>query len=394
MANYTNHKKTVNPALLNDQYIKQWQTGLSQTTKSNYLITFEKWVNFLGMTPTEQIEKRIADLTSTDLSQRNFFENKFRDYKAFLESSGDLTSITVKTQLISVASFFGRTVGKLNLKRGDWNSSLQTRIKNRLSIDLKDVKAMYAHASLRDRCLLLILAQSGFSEVDVSEFRIEDLNGIYEAPINAHFYIEKQREKTGEIQATCLSFEALHDLRDYLSELGNPKEGYLFTSQTKISNEGIAPKRIHEAMGNLALKAMAKEKASEFKTKILRSFYNSALLRADLKSEIKDIMMGHQRLGARGHYGFDSQTIIEAYTKAFEHLSINGIQSQEDLANIKNTMQKQSDFFTQIITELKTKNNQLETEQNEIKAMLNKILSAQTETAKQATILKTNIKKL
>jgi hypothetical protein len=57
-------------------------------------------------------------------------------------------------------------------------------------------------------------------------------------------------------------------------------------------------------------------------------------------------------------------------------------------------MQKQSDFFTQIITELKTKNNQLETEQNEIKAMLNKILSAQTETAKQATILKTNIKKL
>ena len=50
------------------------------------------------------------------------------------------------------------------------------------------------------------------------------------------------------------------------------------------------------------------------------------MLRADFKSEVKDIMMGHMRLGARGHYGYDEQTIIEAYTKAFEFMSINGMQ--------------------------------------------------------------------
>ena len=36
----------------------------------------------------------------------------------------------------------------------------------------------------------------------------------------------------------------------------------------------------------------------------------------------------------------DSQTIMEAYTKAFEYLSINGMQSREDLSRIKEDMNK------------------------------------------------------
>jgi hypothetical protein len=325
--------------LQKDQYVKQWLNGLSERTKENYLAEILKWNSFIAMTPEQQITKRIADLTSQNLAERQFFEQKFREYKALLENLGKLSSLSIKTQLRTVASFFGRTVGKLQLRRGDWNSTLTTRIQNKLSLKLEDIKKMYAHANLRDRVLLLTLAQSGFSEVDVSEFRIEDMKGIYEAPISTHYFIEKAREKTGEIQATALSFECVHDLRDYLSEKNNPKEGYLFTSQTRnTKGEPIAVKRIHEAMKNLAEKALGSE--FKFKTKMLRSFYNSALLRADIKNEVKDLLMGHQRLGARGHYGYDEQTIIEAYTKAFEFLSINGMQSREDLSKIKEDMNK------------------------------------------------------
>ena len=46
-------------------------------------------------------------------------------------------------------------------------------------------------------------------------------------------------------------------------------------------------------------------------------------------------MMGHARIGARKHYDYDEYTIKEAYAKAFEHLSINGIQSREDLAEMR-----------------------------------------------------------
>ena len=89
-------------------------------------------------------------------------------------------------------------------------------------------------------------------------------------------------------------------------------------------------------MKNLAQKALGAEKAKQFKTKALRSFYNSALLRVlDAKSEIKDVMMGHKRLGARGHYAYDEYTMKEAYTKAFEHLTINGTQVREDIKSMK-----------------------------------------------------------
>ena len=110
------------------------------------------------------------------------------------------------------------------LKRGDWESTQQQPVIQRMKLTKDDVKAMYAHGNLRDRALLLVLAQSGFSEVDVSCFRIEELKGLYENPETEHYFIEKPREKTNEVQATCFSYEAVHDLKAMLQERGNPKQ--------------------------------------------------------------------------------------------------------------------------------------------------------------------------
>jgi hypothetical protein len=60
------------------------------------------------MTPTEQIEKRLKDLTSDNLEARQFFENKFRGFKELLEKRGDLKPSAVRTLLTPVASFFSR----------------------------------------------------------------------------------------------------------------------------------------------------------------------------------------------------------------------------------------------------------------------------------------------
>lgn len=352
--------------LAKDEYVKQWLSGLSESSKEVYLPQLLRFLEFAKMTPTQLIEERIREFTSQNLAERRRKENLWREYKQYLEQSEEkLSAITIKTLLRTVSSFFSRILGtgtgSLGLIRGDWDSTLQTRIQNRLTLRIEDLKKMYSHGTLRDRCLLLVLAQSGFSEVDVSEFRLEDMKGFYEHPQTAHYYLEKPREKTGELQATCLSYEAMHDLRDLLSERCNPTQGALFTSQTKGKDvEGIDVRSIHLAMKNLALAALGKDKGEAFKTKMLRSFYNSALLRADLKEEIKDIMMGHQRQGARAHYDFDETTIQEAYSKAFEFLSINGIQSRNDLAAIKENMKQSEKHLLEIIARLETQNQKLE----------------------------------
>ena len=319
-----------------DKFFKRWLNGLSDRTKENYTNEIGDWLVFIGMTPTEQIQKRMHDLTSTDLTQRTFFENKFRQYKTYLEKSGDLKSSAVTTMLIPVASFFSRNSLKLQLKRGDWKTTMTQEAQTRLKLSRDDVGAMYLHANLRDRGLLLTLAQSGLSEVDVSVLRVEMFPKLYSIANGEHMFFEKRREKSGEMQATCISAEALHEIRAMLEERGNPEEGWLFVSQTRNQGGQMDVRIINLAMKGLAIKTFGEEKGKNFKTKALRSFYNSALLRAGVQpQEIKDVMMGHQRRGARGHYDYNEATILENYKKAFEYLGINGIQTRTDVAKLK-----------------------------------------------------------
>jgi integrase len=327
-------KKVLDKPYEKDEFFKKWLVGLSPRTKKNYGNEFHDWYVFVGMTPTEQVKKRMHDLTTESLTERLFFENKFRAFKEYLEKKGDLKPLSVKTHLRTVASFFSRNGLPLNLKRGDWESTQEQPVIQRWKVTKEEVKAMYSHGNLRDRALLLVLAQSGFSEVDVSNLKIENLKGIYEQSETEHYFIEKPREKTGEIQATCLSYEAIHDISAMLQERGNPTEGYLFVSTTKGKGDKLEVRTIHQAMKGLAEKTFGAEKGKEFKTRALRSFYNSALLRADIKSEVKDLMMGHARQSARRHYDYDEITIKEAYQRAFEFLSINGMQTRLDIKRV------------------------------------------------------------
>jgi hypothetical protein len=366
-------KKIVNREFQQDPYFQKWLIGLSPRTKVNYSNEFPNWLAFIDMTPTEQIKKRMHDLNSEDISQRTFFEQKFREYKEYLESIRNpdpLKHETVRGKLRTTASFFARNGLPLFLKRGDWESTQQQPVIQRMKLTKDDVKAMYSHGNLRDRALLLVLAQSGFSEIDVSCFRIEELKGLYENPETEHYFVEKPREKTNEIQATCLSYEAVHDLKAMLQERGNPEKGFLFVSQTKGKGEQLEVRSINEAMKALAQKTFSLEKAKEFKTKTLRSFYNSALLRAGVSpQELKDLMFGHGRKGARGHYDYDELTIKEAYGKVFEHLSINGLQVRNDLKKVMEGLNNLNQMNTVFRGQLEAKDRELEEVRSELKAL-------------------------
>jgi integrase len=362
-------KKILDKPYEKDEYFKKWLVGLSPRTKKNYSNEFHEWYAFIDMTPTEQIKKRMQDLTTQDIAQRLFFENKWRAFKEYLERKGDLKHASVRTRLRTVASFFSRNGLPLNLKRGDWESTQEQPVVQRWKITKEEVKAMYSHGNLRDRALLLVLAQSGFSEVDVSQMKIEDLKGIYEQPETEHYFLEKPREKTGEIQATCLSYEAVHDIQAMLQERDNPEEGYLFVSTTKGKGSKLEVRTIHTAMKGLAEKAFGAEKTKEFKTKALRSFYNSALLRADIKSEVKDLMMGHSRQSARKHYDYDDVTIREAYQRAFEHLSINGIQTRLDVKRVMTALKGVQDANMVFQKELEKKDREMEELRHQVRAL-------------------------
>jgi len=109
------------------------------------------------MTPTEQIRKRMQDLATQDITQRQFFEDKFREFKELLEK-GNLKPLSVKTQLRTVASFFSRNGLPLFLKRGDWESTQQQQVIQRLKLTKDDIKAPIQYFDLRLFNSLVFLA--------------------------------------------------------------------------------------------------------------------------------------------------------------------------------------------------------------------------------------------
>lgn len=77
-------KKILDRAYEQDEFVKRWLVGLSQRTKENYSKELHGWLVFVGMAPEEQIRKRMRDTASQDLTERLFFEDKFRAYKEYI----------------------------------------------------------------------------------------------------------------------------------------------------------------------------------------------------------------------------------------------------------------------------------------------------------------------
>jgi len=316
-----------------DPYVKSWLGKVSKRTQENYSATFPKWLAFIKMSPTEQIEKRVRDLQSGDLRERCWLEDKVIEYKNFLATQG-YRAVTVHSYLISVQSFFSKNRLKLQFSRGDLKVEETEKVIRKWIPDNIEIRAIYSMAGVRDRALILMLYQSGFSEIDVASLNVGDLSNIYEH--EGHLYIEKLREKTNMPQRTCISSEAVHDIKVMLRERGNPKTGPLFVSQ---KGKRLTVRFINDAIKNLCKKAHGEEKCKRFKTKSLRGSFNDTLLRTEIKQEIKDLMMGHKRAGARGHYECSPTTIMQAYEKAFKILSINhGAQTTQDLQRMEETV--------------------------------------------------------
>jgi len=326
-----------------DPYVQKWLGKLKPKTRENCVRDFPKFLEWCGKSPTELIQMKIESLKSSDPTQKGIVEDLVIQYKRFLEGKG-LKENTVKSHLNRVMSFFSHNYVKLTFARKDLKVEVAKSEKAIVDwyLNREEVKELYAVADVRDRGLLLMLYQSGLSEVDVSEYDIEDLPKKFsEAKEGEHVFIAIHREKTDIEQLTCFSCECTHDLKAMLRERGNPTSGPLFVSSTYAGKqERLSVRSISIAIKNLCRKAFP-DRVNEFKTKNLRGSYNAALLSAEppITQEVKDLMMGHQRVSARKDYPAFETPILQAYKRAFRHLSVNGgLQLRSDMARMETTV--------------------------------------------------------
>ncbi|MCW4003636.1 MAG: site-specific integrase [Candidatus Bathyarchaeota archaeon] len=339
-----------------DPYAVEWLSKVGKRTQKNYRERYPKWLNFIGMTPTEQFKKRIKDLQSDNPKERGFFEDKVIEFKNMLITQ-NLKPSSISCTLTPILSFFSAHRVPLRFKRGELKveARAEDKVVKEWIPDNQQVKQIYQHGDARDRALLLCLYHSGFSETDVSSLNVEDLPNIQQC--EGHYPITMYREKTNVLQRTCLSEECVHDIKAMLEEreakdqLKPDKTGKtpMFISQ---KGERLTTRFINDIIKTMVEKTYGKDRAKEFKTKSLRDAYNDALLRANLTQEIKDTLFGHKREGAREKYAISQATIIDAYNKAFQYLTVNhGTQARKDIEVMRSEMIKMSQLIVKMSEE-------------------------------------------
>lgn len=364
-------KKPVD-ARLNDKYVKNWMEQIgNERTKNNYAREFPRFLEFVNrkrkhpLTPKEIIESRLKHLTSTDLGIRVYWEQKLIKYMHDLEKA-NLRVATIHGYLRSVQSFFSHNGVKLQFARNMLKPqpTEAEKVYRKWVATNPEVRAIYRMCKTpRDRALILVLYQSGFSPVDVSNMKIEDFPFYNEKQEwnlkpQEHLYHMRRREKTNVWQETCISFEALEDIKMMLELRGKPKEGSLFIGMTKRKIQ-LAPREINDVVKRIIRRTFP-NRIKEWKTKNLRDSYKNGLVQAKLSQEIIDCMFGHQRKGARKDYQLTEPTTRMMYEEAFKYLRINGFSSTTRIEELAKEFKETKSELAEQIAELRQQNKLLE----------------------------------
>jgi site-specific recombinase XerD len=358
---------------LNDKYIKEWLQKIhSERTKQNYKREFPLYLEFVQQntkykTPSQIIESRIEHLTSRDLRVKRFWEDIGIQYMHSLEGKGYRKN-TIVTYLRTMLSFFSQNHVKLTYARKELIGAVEPSPKDKVIKEWipsnEDVRLLYRVAqNSRDRAILLMMYQSGLSPVDVclniEQLDFYDKDGNWKIPLNEDYYLMKLREKTNVLQQTCISREALEEIRITLQQRGFPKKGSLFVT---VHNKPITPRDINDILKGIVERAYGKERVKKWKTKNLRDSYMNGLVMAKIQQDVKDAMCGHQRSGAKKEYDFTEQTIKSLYSEAFRFLTINGFGStSRKVEELENKMRQDKETLVNLITEQQNRIEQLET---------------------------------
>jgi len=345
-----------------DATVQHWFKKIgNERTIENYRNEFPKFLEFVKMEPKDIVQQRIEQLATTDQTKRRVWEDKYVEYKHLLESKG-LRKNTVKSYLRTVQSFFTNNNVNLQLSRNDTKvtpTHKKDLVPTQWTPTNEEVRVLYRMAKeSRDRAILLTLYQSGFSEVDVSSMDIEDFpfydkNGNWQIPITEDLYHQKTRSKTTILQQTCISREALEEIRIMLQSRAFPQTGPLFVS---FRNQRLDVREINMAMKEIVTRAF-NGKVKEWETKHLRDAFMNAVEKAKIPQKIADVMVGHKPDGAKANYEVQQDTVETLYKDAFKFLTINGYGSQsrkiEEIDNLVGKQAREIQELKQQLTDFK-----------------------------------------
>ena len=351
---------------LKDKAVAEWFSQVKDTKSiQKYKREFPRFLKFVQKithyeSPSEIIDSRVRQLNDRFMSEKRFWETLSLKYKRHLELRG-YGKRTIINHLNTMQSFFSLNHVQLVYARNELLGSIKPSEKTNIPKWIpsnEEVRILYKMAqNARDRAIILMLYQSGLNPVDICSLKIENfnfynMNGDWRIPSTEDYYLAKLTEKTGVLQQTCISREALEEIKIMLLSRGYPTNGALFVS---ARDKPLKPSYLENITKSIVEKAF-NEKAKLWKTKNLRGSFKNALTKVHIDPEVINAMLGRKRSSTKGSYQLPQETIKTMYSEVLKFLTISGYDSKATIKieELESTTTQKTDSLASIISAQQT----------------------------------------
>jgi integrase len=323
--------------------LEEWAARLgADSTKQRYVMYCNKFFVLNGTTPEESLKWTVEEAEDAML--------RWRDHLVAQHFAGK----TIRVAWSAVRRWFldHRTRVMVQLKgiRTDktWLSYIPTR---------EDVRLLLNECDLRYRCLVALLAFSGFRQSDAISLQYQHIRASYEAG-DAVLTIIKRQEKSHEWFFTFLGPQGTGYIREFL-ELRR-RRGEVITDRTYIVSKTGRPMKLptaKEQLQHLIAATVGRHPTNEpfrkFTPHALRKFFRRTV--SVLGESVAEFLMGHSA-------GIVSLTATYAGLRDLDAQAIASLKTQY----IKLLPQLETEMTD---LSLRTRIDELEAREAEFKAM-------------------------
>jgi integrase len=294
----------------------------SQHTTQHYLRWFKKFVTWTVKTPDELIIQRKEELKSDDTAVKMKAEETLRSFCNWLEREKDYKRATVRAHHACIKSFYRYNYVPLMLKAPKKSASFGVGAHTK-----EEIKKLYDVANLRDRAVILCLAETGMSRADFCRLTYGDVREDYEKNLDT-IHLKVIRRKAEVVYDTFIGKSGTTALRNYLE--ARKRKGETLKAETPLFPSKKGGNRF-ETANSLTLLVRRLGEITGIKTSPhrFRKFFESSL-GAQVPSLMVRHWMGHS-LGVESSYLLTSiEKQREAYENGYEAIDVLGVTNKVD----------------------------------------------------------------
>ncbi len=179
-------------------------------TVNNYLIGFNQYVKFTGLTSDELLTEAENEASKQLVMRRRKILTRLRGFRKYLENNFVPTSI--RNYMNCVVSFYKAFYVEVPKLQG--NNGAEPKKENMKQISKDCIRDVLKVADVLRKAIVLIGVSSGLAAADICNLRISDFKGNCD-PETGITTLKLKRTKTGVQFCTFLTPEASTAVNDY-----------------------------------------------------------------------------------------------------------------------------------------------------------------------------------